>query len=70
MKPSYAGVHGQCPREKKVPRETCCIFGRFFYTWFFVNGFLFPVKELGLLTNPSHWVRFLDVTGSYMYILL
>jgi hypothetical protein len=36
----------------------------------FVNGFLFLVKELGLLTNPSHWVRVLDVVGSYMYIVL
>jgi hypothetical protein len=24
---------------------------------FFVDGFLFMVKELGLLTNPGHWVR-------------
>jgi hypothetical protein len=37
---------------------------------FFANGFLFPVKELGLLTNPGHWVRVLDVVGSYMYIVL
>jgi hypothetical protein len=36
----------------------------------FDNGFLFPVKELGLLTNPGHWVRVLDVVGSYMYIVL
>jgi hypothetical protein len=36
----------------------------------FVDGFLFPVKELGLLTNPGHWVRVLDGYGSYMYILL
>jgi hypothetical protein len=36
----------------------------------FVDGFLFPAKELGLLTNPCHWVRFLDVDGSYMYIVL
>ena len=42
----------------------------FFSTWFFADGFLFPVKELGLLTNPGHWVRVLDVVGSYMYILL
>jgi hypothetical protein len=34
------------------------------------DGFLFPVKELGLLTNPVHWVRVLDVVGSYMYIVL
>jgi hypothetical protein len=46
------------------------IVGRFFGTWFFADGFLFPVKELGLLTNPSHWVRVLDVIGSYMYIVL
>jgi hypothetical protein len=36
----------------------------------FSNGFLFLVKELGLLTNPGHWVRVLDVVGSYMYIVL
>jgi hypothetical protein len=36
----------------------------------FANGFLFLVKELGLLTNPGHWVRVLDVIGSYMYIVL
>ena len=36
----------------------------------FADGFLFPVKELGLLTNPSYWIRFLDATRSYMYILL
>jgi hypothetical protein len=37
---------------------------------FFADGFLFPVKELGLLTNPGHWVRVLDAVGSYMYIVL
>jgi hypothetical protein len=36
----------------------------------FVGGFLFLVKELGLLTNPSHWIRVLDVVGSYIYIVL
>jgi hypothetical protein len=46
------------------------IVGRFFVTWFFADGFLFPVKELGLLINPGHWVRVLDVIGSYMYIVL
>jgi hypothetical protein len=45
------------------------IVGRFFDTWFF-DGFLFPVKELGLLTNPGHWVRVLDAASSYMYIVL
>jgi hypothetical protein len=36
----------------------------------FVDGFLFLVKELALLTNPGRWVRVLDVPGSYMYIVL
>jgi hypothetical protein len=42
----------------------------FFGTWFFADGFLFPVKELGFWTNPGHWVRVLDDVGSYMYIVL
>jgi hypothetical protein len=42
----------------------------FFGTWFFADGFLFPVKELGFWTNPGHWVRVLDAVGSYMYIVL
>jgi hypothetical protein len=42
----------------------------FFNTWFFADGFLFPVKELGFWTNPGHWVRVLDATSSYMYIVL
>jgi hypothetical protein len=46
------------------------IVGRFFGTCFFTDGFLFLVKELGLLTNPGHWVRVLDAAGSYMYIVL
>ena len=37
---------------------------------FFVDGFLFLVKELGFWTNPGHWVRVLDAAGSYMYIVL
>ena len=53
-----------------LPREMCHIFRWFFSTWFFADGFLFPVKELGLWTNPGHWVRVLDVVGSYMYIVL
>jgi hypothetical protein len=66
-----AGVRGQRPRNFFfLPRETCHIFRWFFATWSFVDGFLFSVKELGLLTNPGHWVRVLDVAGSYMYIVL
>jgi hypothetical protein len=42
----------------------------FFRHMVFADGFLFLVKELGLLTNPSHWVRVLDAVGSYMYIVL
>jgi hypothetical protein len=41
-----------------------------FWNMVFVNEFLFPIKELGLLTNPIHWVRVLDAAGSYMYIVL
>jgi hypothetical protein len=48
----------------------CHIFRWFFGTWFFADGFLFLVKELGLLINPGHWVRVLDAAGSYMYIVL
>jgi hypothetical protein len=36
----------------------------------FLDGFLFLVKELRLLIDPGHWVRVLDVVGSYMYIVL
>jgi hypothetical protein len=36
----------------------------------FVDGVLFPIKELGFWTNPGHWVRVLDATSSYMYIVL
>jgi hypothetical protein len=36
----------------------------------FADGFLFLIKELGFWNNPGHWVRVLDATGSYMYIVL
>jgi hypothetical protein len=36
----------------------------------FVDGFLILVKELGFLTNPSEWIRGLDVARSYMYNVL
>jgi hypothetical protein len=36
----------------------------------FVDGFLIPVEELGLLTNLDQWIRGLDSIGSYMSILL
>jgi hypothetical protein len=81
-----ARVRGQRPRKKKLGRHIFAgpsrhisgttyfqdhtILGGFFGTWFFSDGFLFPVKELGFWTNPGHWVRVLDATGSYMYIVL
>jgi len=36
----------------------------------FADGFLFPVKELGLLNNSGYLIRVLDAAGSYMYIVL
>jgi hypothetical protein len=58
-----------------LPRFSCPLLGTTSFShsirhMVFFDGFLFPVKELGLLTNPGHWVRVLDVVGSYMYILL
>jgi hypothetical protein len=79
----YAGVQGQCPREfffigKQVaflPRFSCHLdfhvhCWEVFWHMVFSNGFLFYVKELGLLNNLGHWVRVLDAAGSYMYIVL
>jgi hypothetical protein len=78
------GFRGSAPEKKKIfPRETCHIFASFFMSprfscpllgSFSAHGFCrwfsISVKELGLLTNPGHWVRVLDATGSYMYIVL
>jgi hypothetical protein len=66
---------GGSAHEKKIRIGTTyfrdhMIFRWFFSTWFFADGFLFPVKELGFWTNPGHWVRVLDAAGSYMYIVL
>jgi hypothetical protein len=36
----------------------------------FADGFLFFVKELGLLTNLGHWVRVLDDVDSCIYIVI
>jgi hypothetical protein len=36
----------------------------------FIDGFLILVKELGLMTNLGQWIRSLDATGSYRYIVL
>jgi hypothetical protein len=52
-----------------LPQFLCPLLGVFLHM-VFVDGFLFLVKELGLLTNPGHWVRVLDAAGSYMYIVL
>jgi hypothetical protein len=53
-----------------LPQFSCSLLGGFPAHGFFVDGFLFLVKELGLVTNLGHWVRVLDVDGSYMYIVL
>jgi hypothetical protein len=69
------GGSGAAPPKKKFRIGTTyfwdhMIFRWFFGTWFFADGFLFPVKELGFWTNLGHWVRVLDAAGSYMYIVL
>jgi hypothetical protein len=68
--PPRGALEGGPSRKKIMPQETCHIFRCFFGTCFFVDGFLFLVKELGFLTNPGHWVRVLDAANSYMYIVL
>jgi hypothetical protein len=72
--PPARGFMGSTPGKKIRTGMTYfrdhILFRWFFGTWFFVDGFLFPVKELGFWTNPGHWVRVLDATGSYMYIVL
>jgi hypothetical protein len=72
--PPAWGFRGSTPKNKFHTGTTYfqdhMIFRWFFGTWFFADGFLFPVKELGFWTNLGHWVRVLDVAGSYMYIVL
>jgi hypothetical protein len=59
------GVWGREPPRKK----NWFVFGIFF-NMVFADGFLILVKELGLLTNSGQWIRGLDATRSYMYIVL
>jgi hypothetical protein len=69
--PPMRRSRGSAPKKKKLCLEKRVMYlGGFFGTWFFADGFLFSVKELGFWTNPGHWVRVLDVVGSYMYIVL
>jgi hypothetical protein len=56
-----------CRADESIPT---LYLGGFLTHGFFAYGFLFLVKELGFWTNPGHWVRVLDVTGSYMYFVL
>jgi hypothetical protein len=51
-------------------RFSCPLLERFFGTWFFADGFLFLVNELGFSTKPWNWVMDFDGVGSYMYIVL
>jgi hypothetical protein len=65
------GIWGQRPQEKNFfLGKRVTYLGGFSTHGFFADGFLFPVKELGLLTNTGHWVRVLDATSSYIYIVL
>jgi hypothetical protein len=48
----------------------CVRFWEIFWNMVSTDGFLFLVKELGLLTNPGYWIKVLDAVRSYMYILL
>jgi hypothetical protein len=68
MRRARRGVRGGGARPPL--RKRVMYLGGFFGTWFFADGFLFPIKELWFWTNPGHWVRVLDVAGSYMYIVL
>jgi hypothetical protein len=74
VEPPARGFGGSAPeiffRTGTTYFQDHMIFRWFFGTWFFADGFLFPVKELGFWTNPGHWVRVLDAAGSYMYIVL
>jgi hypothetical protein len=67
--PYKRGHRGETHLEKKMV-VFCVRFWEFVRHTVFVDGFLFLVKELGLLTNPSYWIRVLDATRSYMYIVL
>jgi hypothetical protein len=57
-----SGAQGRCrganaphaPEKKFCLEKRVTYLGGFSAHGFFVDGFLFPVKELGLLTNPSH----------------
>jgi hypothetical protein len=79
------GARGRSPRKKKIRADifpSCqhisgttyfrdhMILGGFSAHGFLPMVFLFLVKELGFWTNPGHWVRVLDSTSSYMYIVL
>jgi hypothetical protein len=69
------GFEGNAPGNKKKIHWDCIFraalyLGGFSTHGFFVDGFLFLVKELRFWTNPGHWVRVLDVVGSYMYFVL
>jgi hypothetical protein len=57
-------------RKKICLRKRVTYLGGFLAHGFLVDGFLFLVKELWLLTNPGRCVRVFDVASSYMYIVL
>jgi hypothetical protein len=55
---------------KKIWQFFCVHFWAVFRHMVFANGFLFLIKELGLLTNMGYCIRVVDAMGSYMYIVL
>jgi hypothetical protein len=58
----FGGFRGREPPKKKKLWHFFAFFLCFFWHMVFVDGFLIPVKELGLLTNLGQWIRGLDVT--------
>jgi hypothetical protein len=74
VEPVARGFGGSAPKFFFLHRDhifrTALYLGGFLAHGLFVDGFLFPVKELRFWTNPGHWVRVLDAAGSYMYFVL
>jgi len=44
----------------------CICFLVIFQYIIFVDGYLIPIKELGLLDGPGQWIRGLDSMGYYI----
>jgi hypothetical protein len=67
-----APLHGgsrETPTKKKIG-VFCVLFLAIFRHMVFVDGFLNPIKKLWLLNNSSQWIRGLDATIAYIFIVL